>query len=259
MKKKYQFNFKNKNIFITGSNGFLGNEISRVFQNLGANLILTDIHTTSKIKKKSKNIFYKRCDLRSSEDIKKLVKFIYKKYKKLDIVINNASYTGNSDLKGWSTSFKNQNTNNWHDVFQVSLNSIFEFSNSFYSLLKKNRGGSIINISSIYGFMAPDWNMYSDTNVYNPAGYGVSKSALIYLTKWLASSMAPKVRVNSISPGGINRRQSLLFKKKYISKVPLRRMCKEDDIIGTVLFLSSDLSNYITGQNIIIDGGYSII
>ena len=71
--------------------------------------------------------------------------------------------------------------------------------------------------------------------------------------------MAPKVRVNSISPGGINRRQSSLFKKKYISKVPLRRMCKEDDIIGTVLFLSSNLSNYITGQNIIIDGGYSII
>jgi short-subunit dehydrogenase involved in D-alanine esterification of teichoic acids len=134
MKKKYQFSFKNKNI-ITGSNGFLGNEISRVFQNLGANLILTDIHTTSKIKKKSKNIFYKRCDLRSSNEIKKLVKFICKKYKKLDIVINNASYTSNSDFKGWFTSFKNQNTNNWHDVFQVSLNSIFEFNNRFYSLL----------------------------------------------------------------------------------------------------------------------------
>lgn len=97
------------------------------------------------------------------------------------------------------------------------------------------------------------------TNVYNSAGYGVSKSALIYLIKWLASSMATKVRVNSISPVGINRRQSSLLKKKYISKVPLGRMCKEDYIIGTVLFLSSDLSNYITGQNIIIDGGYSII
>lgn len=259
MKKKYQFNFKNKNIFVTGSNGFLGSEISNAFYDLGANLILTDIHTNSKIKKKSKNIFYKKCDLSSPDDIKEFARVISKKYKKLDVVIYNASYTGDSKLRGWSTTFKNQNTVNWGDVFQISLNSNFEFSNRFYNLLKKSKSGSIVNISSIYGFMAPDWNMYSGTNVHNPAGYGISKSGLIYLTKWLASSMAPKVRVNSISPGGINRKQSVVFKKKYISKVPLGRMCKEDDIIGAVLFLSSDLSKYITGQNIVIDGGYSII
>jgi NAD(P)-dependent dehydrogenase (short-subunit alcohol dehydrogenase family) len=257
MKKKYQFNFKNKNIFITGSNGFLGGEISNAFYNLGANLILTDIHTNSKIKKK--NIFYKKCDLSMPYDVKKLAEIIIKKYKKLDVVIYNASYTGDSKLKGWSTTFKNQNTINWGDVFQVSLNSNFEFSRRFYNLLKKKNGASVVNISSIYGFIAPDLDMYSGTNVYNPAGYGISKSGLIYLTKWLASSMAPKVRVNSISPGGINRKQSAAFKKKYISKVPLGRMCKEDDIIGAILFLSSDLSKYITGQNIIIDGGYSII
>jgi NAD(P)-dependent dehydrogenase (short-subunit alcohol dehydrogenase family) len=259
MKKKYQFNFKKKNIFITGSNGFLGLKISNAFYNLGANLILTDIHENSIMKDKDKNIFYKKCDLRRPNDVKEFTKFISKKYKKLDAVINNASYTGDSQLKGWNATFKNQNTINWGDVFQISLNSNFEFSNSFYNALKKSKDGSIVNISSIYGFMAPDWNIYSDTNLHNPAGYGVSKSGLIYLTKWLASSMAPAVRVNSISPGGINRKQPIAFKKKYISKVPLGRMCEEDDIIGAVLFLSSPLSKYITGQNIVIDGGYSII
>jgi NAD(P)-dependent dehydrogenase (short-subunit alcohol dehydrogenase family) len=127
MKKKYQFNFKNKNIFITGSNGFLGCEISNAFYNLGANLILTDIHTNSKIKKKNKNIFYKKCDLSRSDDVKEFAKIINRKYKKLDVVIYNASYTGDNKLKGWSTTFKNQNTINWGNVFQVSLNSNFEF------------------------------------------------------------------------------------------------------------------------------------
>ena len=101
--------------------------------------------------------------------------------------------------------------------------------------------------------------MYENTNIFNPAGYGTSKAGLIYLTKWLASSMSPKVRVNCISPGGILRNQDIKFKQKYKNKVPMKRMCEEKDIIGTVLFLSSGYSEYITGQNIVIDGGYSII
>ena len=117
---------------------------------------------------------------------------------------------------------------------------------------------SIVNISSIYGTYAPDYSIYKDTKINNPAAYSVSKAGLTYLSKWLASSLAPKIRINSISPGGIFRNQDKKFVKKYIEKTLLKRMATEDDIAGCVAFLLSSLSSYITGQDIIVDGGWGI-
>ena len=105
--------------------------------------------------------------------------------------------------------------------------------------------------------MAPDWSIYKGTDIKNPAGYGVAKSGLNYLTKWMASTLAPKIRVNSISPGGIKRFQSKKFIKKYTKKVLLGRMTKEEDVINAVIFLASDMSKHVTGQNIVVDGGYT--
>jgi NAD(P)-dependent dehydrogenase (short-subunit alcohol dehydrogenase family) len=254
------FNFKNKTIFLTGANGFLGIEIKNAFLKLGASLILTDKQkkVNHQLKKKQ-NVIYFKCDLTNLSETNNLIKNVKNKIKKIDVIINNASFTGDSNLKGWSTKFTSQNVSNWDNTFDVSLKSNFEICKNFQQLLSKKDGGSIINIASIYGFMGPDWNLYENTSISNPAGYGISKAGLVYLTKWLASTMSPKVRVNCISPGGIKRSQDKNFIKKYIKKVPLKRMCKEKDIIGAVLFLSSSYSEYITGQNIVIDGGYSII
>mgnify|MGYP001368658524 CR=1 FL=1 len=101
--------------------------------------------------------------------------------------------------------------------------------------------------------------IYKNTNINNPAGYSSSKAALLYLTKWLAKTVSPKIRCNMISPGGLDGSQSELFKKKYISKVPLKRMAREDDLIGPIIFLASHMSKYITGQNIAVDGGWTSI
>ena len=100
--------------------------------------------------------------------------------------------------------------------------------------------------------------MYENTKINNPAAYSVSKSGLNYLTKWLAVELAPKVRVNSISLGGVKRSQEKKFLKKYIKDTPLKRMAVENDIIGSIIFLGSNMSSYMTGQNIVIDGGKSI-
>ena len=100
--------------------------------------------------------------------------------------------------------------------------------------------------------------MYFGSKIYNPAAYSASKAGLNQLTRWMASELSPKIRVNSISPGGIARTQSKSFKKKYINKTLLKRMAKEEDIINLIIFLSSEKSSYITGENITIDGGYSI-
>lgn len=254
-----RLNFKNKLIFISGSNGFIGKQLCQTFLSLGARIIATDIDKNSyALKNNKKNFYYYCCDLTNKNLLRNLIEDVKNRYKSLDIIINNASYTGQSLLKGWSTDFKKQNTENWKKVFDVSLSSNFELSKGFFKLLKKNKKGKIINVGSIYGFMGPDWDMYKNTGIYNPAGYGISKSGIIYLTKWLAATMAPYVTVNCVSPGGVLRKQPKKFIKNYLKKVPLKRMCTENDVVNTVIFLSSDLSNYITGQNIILDGGLSL-
>ncbi len=125
--------------------------------------------------------------------------------------------------------------------------------------MNKSKTASIINIGSIYGFLAYDKNLYIGTKMITPISYGISKGASIQSTKLLASKFAPKIRVNSISPGGVFRNQPTKFVKKYINKTLLKRMVNEEDVSNAVLFLSAELSSYITGQNLIVDGSYSLI
>ena len=110
----------------------------------------------------------------------------------------------------------------------------------------------------MYGLHGPDWNLYKDTKLGNPAAYTTSKSGLIGLTRWLATALAPEVRVNSIAPGGIYRDQPEVFVNRYSKKTPLGRMGKEDDFRGVIAYLASDLSKYVTGQVLSIDGGWNI-
>ena len=147
--------------------------------------------------------------------------------------------------------------NNFDYAYRVNVSSVFYLIQLLSNKLKK-KNSSIVNISSIYSKLAHDKKIYKNTNIYNPAGYSASKSGLNQLTRWLASELAPKVRVNSILLGGISRKQSSLFKKNYISKTLLKRMASEKDVINLVDFLLSNKSSYITGQEIFLDGGYSI-
>lgn len=253
---------KNKVALITGGGGHLGSEIAKTFASLGVNLILVDL-PGSKIKsisstlKRKYNIkvSYFYCDFESGSDRAKLISNLVS-LKKLDILINNAAFTGNSEIDGWNNKFENQSIEKWRKCLEINLVSIFEISRALNPLLKKSKNGTIINISSIYSEIAPDWSLYKDTEIFNPAAYGASKAGLNNLTKWLANTLAPNVRVNSVLPGGIKRNQSKKFIAKYNAKTPLRRMANESDIVGTVIFLSSSMSNYITGQNIRVDGGF---
>jgi NAD(P)-dependent dehydrogenase (short-subunit alcohol dehydrogenase family) len=125
-------------------------------------------------------------------------------------------------------------------------------------MLKISQGASIINIASIYGMFGPDWRLYKGTELSNPAAYSASKGGLIQFTRWLATSIAPYVRVNSISPGGIFRNQPKAFVRRYEARTPLARMATEDDFRGVVAFLASDMSKYVTGQNLVVDGGWGV-
>lgn len=125
-------------------------------------------------------------------------------------------------------------------------------------ILKSSKGASVINISSIYGAIAPNWELYKGLDMANPAAYSVSKGGLIQLSKWLSTTLAPDIRVNSISPGGILRSQPDEFVERYEQRTPLKRMANEDDFRGAIAYLGSDLSRYVTGQNIFVDGGWSV-
>ena len=137
------------------------------------------------------------------------------------------------------------------------MTAVFDLSKGFAEILRKNGHGSIINISSIYGINGPDYSLYKGTEMGNPAAYAASKGGLIQLTRWLATTIAPDIRVNSISPGGVYRSQPSEFVERYEAKTSLGRMATEEDFKGVIAYLSSDLSSYVTGQNIVVDGGWS--
>lgn len=252
-----------KTALLTGACGGMGRMISFQLADLGCNLLLLDKYSENlhslkdEIRKDfSINIECLTCDL---ENISSRAKTIRKVLGigRLDVMINNAAFVGVSNLTGWSVPFSEQTVETWQRAIEVNLTSIFHLTQGCSKLLLKCNS-SIINIGSIYGGLGPDWNLYEGTSMGNPAAYSASKGGLIQLTKWLATTLAPKVRVNCISPGGIFRNQPKKFVEKYEAKTPLKRMANEDDFKGIVTYLATNMSSYTTGQNFIIDGGYSI-
>jgi len=179
------------------------------------------------------------------------------KLDRVGIFINNASFVGESELSGWNVSFEQQSHETWDRCLQVSLHPAFALTQLLSEPLTNNKG-SIIIISSIYGHSAPDWALYEGTHMGNPAAYAVSKAGLIQLTKWLAATLGPSIRVNCISPGGIFRHQESKFVERYIKKTKLKRMALEEDVSNAILFLASPRSAYITGHNLKVDGGWML-
>ena len=164
---------------------------------------------------------------------------------------------GTSDLQGWVADFESQSVETWRRALEVNLTAAFDLSKGLSSKLKSGGHGSIINVASIYGINGPDYSLYEGTDMGNPAAYAASKGGLLQLTRWLSTTLAPHIRVNAISPGGIFRNQPPQFVKRYEARTPLGRMATENDIQGAAIYLASDLSAFMTGQNLIVDGGWT--
>ena len=247
------FNFKKKIVVITGSSGQLGNAFSKLFFSQGAFVIGMDIKNT---KLKDKKFFFYKIEISNKKRVERLFHKIILKFKKIDIIINNASISVYSkfDKRKDIEISKTLNSN-----LKGSLNLI----NTYLSEHKKMKlkKCNIINIGSIYGFLSPDFRIYGKNDNFSSEIYGASKAAIIQLTKYYSVALSKyNINVNCISPGGIfNKKnpQSKLFLKKYSMRVPKNRIGKEEDLFTALLFLSSDYSEYINGQNIIIDGGLS--
>ena len=240
-----------KIILITGGNGLLGSTIIQKLIVEGAFVINLDINH-----KTNESLSNLECDITSQESIDNSLNLIINKYNRIDGLVNNA-YPRTQD---WGNKFEDIKLDSWKKNIDWHLNSYFYMSQQVAVKMAKQKYGSIINIASIYGVVGPDFTVYDGTNMTMPGGYAAIKGGLINLTRYMASYFGPhNVRVNSVSPGGIFDKQNSTFVSNYKKKVPLRRMGNPDDIAPSVSFLLSDESKYITGQNLIIDGGWTSI
>jgi NAD(P)-dependent dehydrogenase (short-subunit alcohol dehydrogenase family) len=265
-----EFLLTNKNILLTGSAGILGSQIALTYAKAGANLFLTDINTSAlhrqfiKLKKINPNIFYLNADLTIERDVLLLKKRIIKEMGSLDVIFSNAAGKTRR-LSNFFKKYENYDYSVWKEIINTNLDSMFLVTKNLGSLISNyKKGGSIILTSSIYGVISPDRRIYKNSfyknsKIDSPAVYSASKAGIIGLMRYLSAYWGPSnIRVNCISPGGIESGQNKDFIKNYSNKVPLGKMGEIKDISGISLFLASDESLYFSGHNFIMDGGMSI-
>lgn len=264
---KKRFDLQNKNILVTGAGGIIGSQICLGFLEAGAKVAMVDLSTEinqkaidsypAELRKNALNI---ACDIANAEQVKLTVEKVIKELGHIDVLHNNAAGKS-SDLKKFFAPFEEYSLDQWRQIMSVNVDGMFLMAQAVGSHMAKRKKGSIIQTASIYGVAAPDQRIYEGSEymgmeINTPAVYSASKGAVVALTRYLATYWAKDgVRVNTITPGGVESGQNERFIKQYSQRVPLGRMAKSDEMVGAVLFLASDEASYITGQNLIIDGG----
>ena len=275
-----KFSLKDKTAIITGGTGLLGSVYTHSLLSLGASVIIIDkkIDKTKFIKNLVKEynltkeiinkIKFVKCDITNKKQIDKSFKKIRSNLKNLKVLINNASLVkqvGNDDLRDTYKPFLQMKQKDWEDFFSVDLTGTLLVTQKCIPFLRKNGGGSIINISSTYGILSPDQRIYeslspknSKQKIEKPIGYSISKSGVLNMTRFLATKFAEdKIRVNTLTLGGVYANNPKSFVKSYSDKTPLRRMADKNEYAGPIIFLATDASSYMTGSNLVVDGGWS--
>ena len=249
---------------ITGGAGHVGLIAAEVLRELGATIILLDKDETGLDRGKTyledgggPKIFYKACDLADVDEIESSTAAIVDEFGQVNILINAAGLVGTATRHGWIVEFEKQEIGPWNEALQVNVSSIFLLTKQLAQTFRSVGGAAVVNIGSIYGSVGPDLRLYEGTSLGSPAAYAASKGGVKAITKWLATALAPDIRVNLISPGGIWRGQDETFVKRYTERTPLKRMATEQDLKGAIAYFASDMSAYVTGQELFVDGGWT--
>ena len=239
-----------KVIVVTGGNGLIGKSLVENIKSENGICINADLHDTND------DLSNVNCDVTDVKSIDNTINLVLEKYGKIDGLVNNA-YPRTDD---WGEKFEKITIDSWRSNIDMQLNSVFVFCQKVLPHMATKKYGSIVNIGSIYGTVGPDFNVYNNTDLTMPAAYSAIKGGVINFMRYLSSYYGKNnIRVNCVSPGGIFDNQNPIFIENYIKKVPMKRMGNPEDISPAVSFLLSDESSYITGQNLIIDGGWTAI
>jgi NAD(P)-dependent dehydrogenase (short-subunit alcohol dehydrogenase family) len=263
------FSLANKVVVVTGGAGLLGQVFCQSLVDVGAHVAIVDLDLASAetiamriSKSDAQKVVAFGSDITSPESVTQMVANVVKQLGRIDVLVNNAASKGSS-LDAFFESFEDYSLKTWREVMSVNIDGLFLVAQAVGKQMKKQGGGSIIQTSSIYGVVAPDQRIYEGSEyngrpINTPAVYSASKSAVNGLTNYLATYWASsKIRVNSLTPGGIASGQNSEFNKKYSNRVPLGRMGEATELVGALIYLASDASSYVTGQNLIVDGGLS--
>ena len=264
------FSLKNKVAIVTGAMGLIGKEHCKALSEAGANVVVADLDKTlvteyaNTLQTESLGIYL---DVTNKESIIDAKNKIIEKFGRIDILVNNAAINDmfeNPKAATEQSKFENYPLELWQKSVAVNLTGVFLCSQVFGFEMAKQKKGSIINIASTYGIVAPDQTLYQKEdgtqNFYKPPAYSATKGGVLMFTKYLAAYWGKDgVRVNSLSPGGVENNQDEFFVKKYSSKTLLGRMAQPNDYKGALIFLASDASSYMTGSNLIVDGGWTTI
>ena len=255
---------------VTGGNGVLGGAIAKGFAAEGAKVGImgrteaTVNQKVEEIKAAGGDAFALVADVLDREQLEACKESVLQNYGQVDILVNAAGGNVKGAVITPEQSIFDLNIEDFDKVnhlnFKGTLLPTLVFAKE---MVEQKKGGSIIQTASIYGLLGPDSRIYEGSSymgqeINTPAVYSASKAAVIGLTKYLATYWADKnIRVNCLTPGGVESGQNDVFKDKYSNRVPLGRMGRPDEMVGALLYLASDASSYVTGQNIIVDGGWS--
>lgn len=244
---------------VAGGAGHIGGLAAETLSELGARVAICDIDEDGArtVAGRVGGIAF-RADLGDEEETRQVARDAVAALGGLDVLVHAAALVGTSGLPGWTGPFEEQSVDAWDRALDVNLRSAFVLAQEARLALAQSRHGAVILFGSIYATVGPDASLYDGTGLSNPIAYGASKGGLLQVMRYLAAELAPRVRVNTISPGGIERGQPEAFRRRYEERTPLGRMATEPDLKGAIAFLASDLSAYVTGHELVVDGGWTV-
>ena len=259
-----RFDLTGRTAIVTGGGGILGQGFCQVLAEYGARVAVFDVNadaaqrTATTLKGDAIAV---ACDVSDRESVAGAVARVVQEFGAIDI-LHNIAATKTASLTDFFAPFEDVRLENWREVMGVNIDGMFLMAQAVgRQMIAQGHGGSIIQTASIYGVVAPDQRIYEGSEylgrpINTPAVYSTSKAAVVGLTKYLAAYWGSHgIRVNTLTPGGVESGQNQVFSRKYSARVPLGRMARVDEMQSALLFLASDASSYVTGQNLVVDGG----
>jgi len=264
------FDLTDQVAIVTGGAGFLGQQFSEALSEAGAKVVVADIDQAAAVayaetlQKKTGSALGVKLDVTDPFSVQDLMDRTLEKYGQLNILVNSAALDPKFDNQNQSqniTSFEEFPLESWKDALDVNLTGMFLTCQYATREMKKNGKGSLINICSTYGISGPDQRLYEslgEPRRYKPVYYSVSKAGVLGLTKYIATYFeGTEIRCNALTPGGVERDHDQAFKDAYASRTVLGRMAYPHEMKGAVVFLASEASSYMTGTNLVVDGGWT--
>jgi NAD(P)-dependent dehydrogenase (short-subunit alcohol dehydrogenase family) len=257
-----------KTAIVTGALGLIGKELCRALDEAGASVVVTDLNDDACrefANELSERALGKGADITDPGSLEELRRFALERRGAIDVLVNNAAINDKfEDPKGAfeQSMFENYPLELWEASMKVNVTGTFLCCQILGAPMAERGGGSVINVASTYGLVGPDQSLYrnrgGEQTFYKTPAYPATKGAVVNFTRFLAAYWGEKgVRVNTLTPGGVEAGQDEFFIENYSKKTPLKRMAKTKDYRGAVVFLASDASEYVTGANLVVDGGFT--